>query len=371
MITVTVTDDDGGSGQDDVSVSNAAPIVDAGPPASGAEGSAIALSGSVTDTDGPSPTTIMWTYAAGAGVDVGATCSFADASSPSTTITCTDDGTYTATLTASDGLNPPASDSTTVTVTNATPSVTIDSPAAGATYLPGATVSVSASFTDAGTNDTHTCTIDWGDGSPVTAGTVSESNGSGTCTGSHSYTAAGSGPRTITVRVTDDDGATGQATVGINVSSARSLKQDAAARANALIPGASKPDADKLKMIVSEINKSLDPTLWGADGNHLNETKGGAVFDHEKKAAKALMDLLNGTSIPDSSLQPIVDDLMNADALLAQTEIADAVAAGGNAMKISEANAELAKAATERSKGHYDPAVDHYKHAWEHARDAF
>lgn len=29
------------------------------------------------------------------------------------------------------------------------------------------------------------------------------------------------------------------------------------------------------------------------------------------------------------------------------------------------------KRASERSKGHYDMAIDHYKHAWEHATDAF
>ena len=47
-----------------------------GPPASGAEGSALALAGSVTDPDTPSPA-ISWSYAPLSGVDAGATCSFA------------------------------------------------------------------------------------------------------------------------------------------------------------------------------------------------------------------------------------------------------------------------------------------------------
>jgi hypothetical protein len=63
-------------------------------------------------------------------------------------------------------------------------------------------VSISASFTDAGTADTHTATIDWGDGN-TTNGTVTESNGSGTVTGSHTY--AGPGNYTVKVTVTDDD----------------------------------------------------------------------------------------------------------------------------------------------------------------------
>jgi hypothetical protein len=350
-----------------ITLGNQPPVVSAGDDVSGAEGSAIALSGSVTDDD-PAPT-IHWSYAPVSGVDAGATCSFANDASPATTITCTDDGVYTATLTANDGTNPPVSDSATVTVSNATPVVHLTSPAAGS-YLPGSSVPASASFTDAGTNDTHTCTIDWGDGT-VDPGTVSESNGSGTCTGSHTYAMSAGGSRTITVQVTDDDGATGQDTASISVFSARSLKQDAIARANALIPGAGKQDAGKLNDVVNEIAASLDPALWGADDNHVSEKKGQEVFDHEKKAVAKLMQLLKGDSIPDSSLQPIVDDLLNADQFIAQTEIADATAAHGDAKKIAQAQDELAKAADQRSKGNDDKAVDHYKHAWENASKAF
>jgi hypothetical protein len=63
-------------------------------------------------------------------------------------------------------------------------------------------VSVSATFTDVGTLDVHTATIDWGDGT-TTTGIVSESGGSGTVSGSHPY--ATGGIFTITVTLTDDD----------------------------------------------------------------------------------------------------------------------------------------------------------------------
>ena len=185
-----------------------APVVSAGPAASGAEGSAIALAGSVSDPDGDA-TTAAWSYAPGAGVDPGASCSFASASAPSTSIKCTDDGTYLATLTADDGVNAPVSSSVTVSVSNAQPSVTITSAPANAQQ--GSTTSLSASFSDAGTNDTHSCSIAWGDSS-VSTGTVSESNGSGTCTGMHAYGSTGS--QTVVVTVTDDDGASGTASQG-------------------------------------------------------------------------------------------------------------------------------------------------------------
>jgi hypothetical protein len=62
---------------------------------------------------------------------------------------------------------------------------------------------VTASFTDPGTGDTHTCSIVWDDGT-TTAGTVTETNGSGTCTATHTYTSPD--VYTFRVTVTDDDG---------------------------------------------------------------------------------------------------------------------------------------------------------------------
>ena len=45
------------------------------------------------------------------------------------------------------------------------------------------TISVSATFTDVDTGDTHTCSINWGDGSSASSGTVAEPSGAtpGTC----------------------------------------------------------------------------------------------------------------------------------------------------------------------------------------------
>lgn len=59
-------------------------------------------------------------------------------------------------------------------------------------------ITASAKFTDAGANDTHTASIEWGDGS-TSAGTIS----GGTAGGSHTYSAAG--VYTLKLTVTDDD----------------------------------------------------------------------------------------------------------------------------------------------------------------------
>ena len=210
-VTVTVTDDDGGTGSDTLVVTvsalpNDPPVVDAGADDTGTEGGSVALSGSVTDPD-DSPT-LLWTATPGVGVDAGAACTFGTPAAAVTTVTCTDDGTFTLTLTADDGTNPPVADSLVLTLANADPAVGAGADQAAAV---GATVSLDpASFSDAGANDTHSAQLDWGDGT-VVAGTV----GTGSVSGSHAYGAPGA--YTVTVTVTDDDGGTGSDTFEVTV----------------------------------------------------------------------------------------------------------------------------------------------------------
>jgi beta-xylosidase len=174
-------------------------LAGAGADVTGVEGSPVALQGS-TSNEANRPT---WSYTAGAGVDAGAACTFADLHAARTSVTCTDDGTYTVTLTAGG-----AQDSAEVTVTNAAPVVTPPGgrPAPSAPVATGTAVDLSAGFGDAGLGDVHTCTADWGDGS-TSAGVVA----GGECQVSHPYTRAGVfRPR---VTVSDDDGGTGTVTM--------------------------------------------------------------------------------------------------------------------------------------------------------------
>ena len=188
------------------------PSTEAGADRSVVEGSSLAISGTAADADGDTVTT-SWSVTAGPDVDAGGTCSFTAPTSLSTSMSCTDDGHYVVTLLVSDGTGPTVIDMFTLTVTNAAPAVTITAPVGGAVFTIGTAVGVTASFTDAGTNDTHTCSIDWGDGASTT----------GACSGSHIYGAMFGG--LVTVTVTDDDRATGMATVGIAVAPVTAAKK--------------------------------------------------------------------------------------------------------------------------------------------------
>jgi len=68
-------------------------------------------------------------------------------------------------------------------------------------------INTTANFTDPGVADTHTAVWDWGDGTS-SAGEVNESNGSGSVSGSHTYSVAGI--YTVKLTVTDDDDGKGE-----------------------------------------------------------------------------------------------------------------------------------------------------------------
>jgi hypothetical protein len=109
---------------------------------------------------------------------------------------------YTITVTVTDSARTSDTRNGAITVRNVAPVLTTITGPAGPIAL-GASASVVASFTDAGTLDTHACAFAWNDGTGPTAGTVTEIGGSGSCTASHTYAAAGIYP--VGVTVTDDD----------------------------------------------------------------------------------------------------------------------------------------------------------------------
>ena len=91
------------------------------------------------------------------------------------------------------------------------------------TVQTGDQISLTASFTDPGTGDTHTAIIDWGDGT-VTPTTVTEAGGSGTTAGTHTYNSVSI--FTVTVTVTDNNGDPGKDSLKIRTGNTSPVAQN-------------------------------------------------------------------------------------------------------------------------------------------------
>ncbi|MFC1977957.1 PKD domain-containing protein [Chloroflexota bacterium] len=183
---------------------NDPPVADTGGPYSGNEGSPVSFNGTAYDVDGD---TLQYSW------------DFGDNTTPvSGTLTPShtyvNDGDYIVTLTVDDSEGGTTANSTTVTVNNLAPVVEAG-PDAGS--VSGAVCNLTVAFTDAGVLDTHTAMIDWGDGSPLEAGIVSESNGSGTVSGNHVYYVPASYRITVTATDAIDQNSNGSDFTTVNV----------------------------------------------------------------------------------------------------------------------------------------------------------
>ncbi|MEO6570787.1 MAG: Ig-like domain-containing protein, partial [Ilumatobacteraceae bacterium] len=210
------------------------------------EGTTLPIIATVGDVDGDI-VTVTWNVTPGPGVDAGAVCVIADLAI--TDITCTDDGTFTLTATADDAHGGTASAQVELTVANADPKVVITGEPAGPVPQ-GTPVEITATITDPGTNDTHTCSIDWGD-SAITPGTVD----TGTCTATHTYTTPA--VNTVIVTVTDDDNATDTTTTTITITQPNrppvahpAMLSAVSGVATPLTLSGSDPDGDTLAFVI-------------------------------------------------------------------------------------------------------------------------
>lgn len=180
------------------SLANLSPTVDAGGPYQIDEGGTVQVTATGSDPENGALTYAWDLDNNGSFETSGQTVTFSAASldgpnNKTIAVQVTDNGDLTATDTA------------TVTINNVAPVVgTITAPMDPVQI--NTIVNTSANFTDQGISDTHTAIWDWGN-SATSGGVVTESNGSGSVVGSHTYTSTG--VYTVTLTVTDDDLASG------------------------------------------------------------------------------------------------------------------------------------------------------------------
>ena len=203
--------------------------------------------------------------------------------------------------------------------------------------------------------------------------------GSATVTITAKALTAGSWTDTATVKGDQPDPALANntATAMTVVFSARSIKQDALATLTTLADASSKKKGDddednRYASAAKKVARSLTAAWWAADGINLT-LNGCGVFDNEKAADSQLRELLKSRKLSaadKAAIQGVIDQLVQADRILATTAVNEATAAGGNAKKLAEANKALAKAAALVAAGKPDESINQYRIAWEKAQES-
>jgi hypothetical protein len=216
--TVTVTITDSSNGQT-VSVKSTATVADALLTA----GTLTASGGVEGSLAGHATFTFTDANPLATAADFTASCDWGDGSSPSSgtvtgsgsgpySVDCgghtyAEEGSFTVTVNVTDDGGQTTSASNSVTVADAP----LSSTCAAAAVTPQAFSGDTATFTDADANGIgtdYTATINWGDGSSPTSGTIAGGPGTGpyTVTGSHTYSSTG--PFTIITTINDAGGST-------------------------------------------------------------------------------------------------------------------------------------------------------------------
>jgi len=200
-VSVTLTSEFGSdTATTPVTVMNVAPAVTGGPDLATVEGTPITLNATFVDPGLRDTHTAQIDWGDGTTTNLAVT---PNARGLSATHTYLNQGVYTTQVTVRDDDGGAGTASVRTTVANLPPSI---GPMTGPDHptKAGTLITVSANFTDPGVLDRHTGTIDWGDGT-TSAATIAESGGSGTVSGTHSYTHPG--PHDVTITLTDDAGA--------------------------------------------------------------------------------------------------------------------------------------------------------------------
>lgn len=152
--------------------------------------------------------------------------------------------------------------------------------------------------------------------------------------------------------------------IGLELSaSPMALKLDTIDQLNALLPTGDKKDDKRIAKAITRIERSLNPTWW-VDEETLEDKKGKKVFDRERQAVKEL------EKVNDTDVQSQIDQIVQADRLLATIELDAAIAAVGNPSRIAKALDHLVDAEEHVVEGKFSKAINDFRKAWQDAEKA-
>lgn len=132
-----------------------------------------------------------------------------------------------------------------------------------------------------------------------------------------------------------------------------------------LIPSGNPQTDQAITYAMKELDDGLSSGLF-LDDSHLNPQGGVFVFDETANSVRTLM----GISGAPAAVSEAIGVLDCAGGLLAQTAIADAIAAGGDPQTIVAAQQASAEALEEIREDEFDEAIERYENAWENAEGA-
>jgi len=222
-----------------VEANDRVPVAATDGPYVGIEGSSVTLSAAgSSDPDGDA-LTYEWSFGDGT-----------EGTGATPTHVYADNGNYQVRVIVTDPYGAADSATTTVTVMNVAPQVAAF---AGGSLLQGETYGVAGSFSDPGADD-WTATVDYGDGAGAQALAL---DGSGFAL-SHRYTAAGT--YTVTVRVTDDDGAEGVRTATVTVRTPEQALDGLSAQLGGMTRGAAASLNAKLRAAGASLERGQGAT---------------------------------------------------------------------------------------------------------------
>jgi hypothetical protein len=147
------------------------------------------------------------------------------------------------------------------------------------------------------------------------------------------------------------------------------LKQEAIPLLKALVPTGNRHLDKEIDKVIWHIRKSLSADLW-IDVKRLGCKHGHKVFNEEKTAIVILMKEMTKKKFPAelvADFQTTMSMLLDADDVLAQTQLDEAIRCGGREKQIEKARAQLIEARSKRVGNDHIHALDDFRKGWKEA----
>ena len=148
--------------------------------------------------------------------------------------------------------------------------------------------------------------------------------------------------------------------IGLELDTPRGLKTAVRDDLKSLLPTGNKKDDKNIRKAIRSIDQSLNKRWW-IDSSTLHPKRGEHVFDRERQAVRELL------KVRRVDVQSAIDQIIEADKLLASKQLTTAILGGGDPARIAKAEANMADAEANIAAGKYAKAVRDYKKAWVNA----